>query len=306
MEHGGEPPARGDVQLHPTADHARPAVPFMVATGAIMLFTTMDAVVKGLPDDLPTMQVVAMRFLFGIPLVLIAVWRSGAGWPSLASWKANAPRGVLNVASTVLFFTALRRLPFAEALALSYLAPLILAVLAALVLKERLRPAVLGAILLGLVGVGVIVWQSLVRQEAIGADLLGIAAAMGSAVTYAVNNVMLRSQAKRDHPTAIVLIQHIVPTLLALPLSLATWHDPAPAVWPVFVLLACLGVGGHFLLTWAFGRAPAAVLAVVDYLALPYAALLGFAFFGEVPALSMWLGAGLIVAACLLVTRQRR
>ncbi len=278
----------------------------MVATGAIMVFTTMDGVVKALPAELPTMQVVAMRFLFGIPLVLLAVWRSGAGWPSLSSWKANAPRGVLNVASTLLFFTALRRLPFAEALSLSYLAPLILAVLAALVLKERLRPAVLGAILLGLVGVGVIVWQSLARQEVIGGDLVGMAAAMGSAITYAVNNVMLRSQAKRDHPTAIVLIQHIVPTLLALPLALPAWHSPAPAIWPVFMLLACLGVGGHFLLTWAFGRAPAAVLAVVDYLALPYAALLGFAFFGEVPALTMWAGAGLIVAACLLVTRQRR
>jgi S-adenosylmethionine uptake transporter len=294
------------LQRHQPADHARPGVPFMVATGATMLFTTMDAVVKGLPSDLPTMQVVAMRFLFGIPLVLAAVWRTGSGWPSLSSWKANAPRGVLNVASTVLFFTALRRLPFAEALSLSYLAPLILAVLASVLLGERLRAGVLGAILLGLLGVGVIVWQSLARQEAFGGDLVGIAAAMGSAVTYAVNNVMLRSQAKRDSPTSIVLIQHIVPTLLALPVAVATWHAPPAVAWPIFLLLAVFGVGGHFLLTWAFGRAPAGVLAVVDYLALPYAALLGFVFFGEVPPLSLWAGAALIVLACLLVTSQRR
>ena len=56
----------------PATDHARPAVPFAVATAAIMVFTTMDAVVKAMPSDLATMQVVAMRFVLGIPLVLLA------------------------------------------------------------------------------------------------------------------------------------------------------------------------------------------------------------------------------------------
>ena len=51
------------------ADHARPIVPFAVATGAILLLTTMDGVVKALPLGLPIIEVVAMRYLFGIPLV---------------------------------------------------------------------------------------------------------------------------------------------------------------------------------------------------------------------------------------------
>src|SRR6185295_13709351 len=126
---------------------------------------------KALPHDLPTIQVVAMRFVFGLPLVLLAIWRMQSGWPTLASWKANAPRGVLNVCSTLLFFTALRRLPFAEALALSYLAPLILALLAAFLLGERLRVGVLGAVLLGLAGVAVIAWDSLSAHGALSADL---------------------------------------------------------------------------------------------------------------------------------------
>ncbi len=290
----------------PPTDHARPAVPFAVATGAIMVFTTMDAVVKAMPPGLPTIELVAMRFLFGIPLVLGAMWWMGARWPSRASWIANAPRGVLNVLSTVLFFTALRRLPFAEALALSYLGPLILAMLAAVMLGERLRLAVLGAVLLGLAGVGVIAWDSLGEAQGFSGDLVGIAAAVGSAFTYALNNALLRRQAQRDNATSIVLIQHVVPTLVALPFALGTWVEPTAGIWPVFVLLAVFGVSGHFLLTWAFGRAPAGVLAVVDYLALPYAAALGFVFFGEVPPVAVWSGAGLIVLACLMVTRQRR
>lgn len=289
---------------HPT-DSASPAVPFLAATGAIVLFTTMDAVVKAMPADLPTIQVVAMRFLFGIPLVLLVLWQRGAGWPSLSSWKANAPRGFLTVASTLLFFTALRRLPFAEALALSYLAPLIIALLAAVMLKERLRPGVLGAVLLGLAGVGVIAWDSLSQADGFSGDLVGIAAAIGSALTYGLNTVLLRHQAQRDSAISIVLILHVTPSLIALPFAVADWHTPSAMTWPVFALLAAFGVSGHFLLTWAYGRAKAGILAVVDYLALPYAALLGFAFFGEVPATAVWIGAALIVIACAIVTRLR-
>lgn len=288
------------------ADHARPAAPFMVATAAILLFTTMDAVVKALPHSVPTIEVVAMRFVFAIPVALLAIWRTGARRPTLASWKANAPRGVLNVLSTVLFFTALRRLPFAEALTLGYLAPLMAALMAAFALGERLRAGVLGAVLLGLAGVGVIAWSSLADSQAVSGDLVGIAAAFGSAVAYAANNVMLRSQAQRDTATSIVLIQQIVPAVVALPIAAATWATPTAPVWFAFALLGGLGVGGHFLLTWAYRRAQAGVLASVDYLALPYAALLGFFFFAEVPAPAMWAGAALIVAACLIVTGLRK
>lgn len=288
----------------PPTDHQRPVVPFLVATGAIMVFTTMDAVVKAVPAGLPVMQVAAMRFALGIPLVLLALWWVGAGWPSAASWRANAPRGLLTVSSTVLFFTALRRLPFAEALALSYFGPLLIAVLAAVLLKERLRGDVVGAVLLGLGGVGVIAWDTLSEVDGVSGDAVGIAAAIGSAFTYALNSVLLRRQAQRDNATSIVLILHIVPALIALPFAAADWHPPSGPLWLVFGLVALLGVSGHFLLTWAFGRARAGVLAIVDYLALPYAAAVGFVFFGEVPALAVWLGAGLIVLACLIVTRR--
>ena len=290
----------------PPTDHARPAVPFLAATAAIFVFTTMDAVVKAMPAMMPTIQVVAMRFAFGIPLVLVAVWWLRAGWPSLASWRANGPRGILTIASTLLFFTALRRLPFAEALALSYFGPLLIAVLASMMLKERLRADVLGAVLLGLGGVGVIAWDTLSDADGLSGDAIGVAAAIGFAFTYALNTVLLRKQAQRDNATSIVLILHIVPAVLALPFAVADWHPPSVQIWLVFILVAALGVSGHLLLTWAFGRAKAGILAVVDYLALPYAAAVGFLFFGEVPAPAVWGGAGLIVLACLMVTRRAR
>jgi hypothetical protein len=60
-------------------DVARPAIPFIVATAAILLFTTMDAIVKAIPNRVPTIELVAMRFIFGIPLVLLVKWRTGGG-----------------------------------------------------------------------------------------------------------------------------------------------------------------------------------------------------------------------------------
>jgi drug/metabolite transporter (DMT)-like permease len=290
----------------PPTDHARPAVPFMVATAAMLVFTTMDAVVKAVPAGLPTIQVVAMRFTLGVPLVLLALWWARSGWPTRASWIANAPRGVLTIASTFLFFTALRRLPFAETLALSYLSPLLVALLAALILKERLRADVMIGIGLGLGGVAIIAWGPLSEVDGFSGDAVGIAAVIGAAFTYALNTVLLRRQAQRDSAGAIVLILHIVPALLAIPFAVADWQPPSVQLWAVFALVAALGVSGHYLLTWAYGRARAGILVVVDYLALPYAALVGFVFFGEIPALAVWFGAGLIVAACLLVTRRRR
>ncbi len=216
------------------------------------------------------------------------------------------PRGVGRVGSTVLFFIALRRLPFAEVLALGYLAPLMVALLAAFVLGERLRAGVLGAVSLGLCGVGVIAWSSLTDQQALSGDLPGIAAAFGAAVAGAANNVMLRSQAQRDSATSIVLIQQIVPAIVAMPIALATWATPTAPVWFAFALFGTVNVGGHFLLTWAYRRAPAGVLASADNLALPYAALLGFFIFNEVPTPAVWTGAALIVGACLIVTRLRK
>jgi S-adenosylmethionine uptake transporter len=213
----------------------------LVATAAILLFTTMDAIVKALPHSVPTIELAAMRFVFGIPIVLLAMWRIRAGWPTLSSWKANAPRGLLNAASLLLFFTALRRLPLAEALTLSYLAPLMLALMAVFVLGERLRRGVLSAVLLGLCGVGVIAWNSIAGQPVVSSDLIGVAAAFGSAVTYATNNLMLRSQAQRDSATSIVLIQHVVPGAVTLPIAIATWQAPPAPVWFIFPLLANTG-----------------------------------------------------------------
>lgn len=280
------------------------ALPLSVAAFAVLIFTGMDALVKALPRDLPTMQIVAMRFAFGLPPALLMAWWLRTPWPSAKAWRANGARGVLVLFSTALFFFAVRRLPFAEALTLSFLAPLFIALLSAMVLGERIAASLLGALAVGFVGVGVILGGGLIEAGASG-DSWGAAAALASAVVYAASMVMLRRQAQRDPASTIVLVMQIVPLAIATPFAAAAWVPPPGWVWGVFVLIGLIGVGGHMCLTWAYARAPAGRLGVIDYTALPWAAGLGFAVFGEVPGLPVWLGGALIVAACLWVSRIR-
>lgn len=279
-------------------------VPLLVAAAAVLVFTGMDALVKGLPGELPVMQIVAMRFAFGLPPALLVGWWLRTPWPSAAAWRGNGLRGVLVLLSTAQFFFAVRTLPFAEALALSFLAPLFIATLSALLLGERMGLGLLGAVLIGLGGVAVILAGG-VMEAAPDASLLGAAAALGSAVTYAGSMVMLRRQAQRDPAITIVLVMQVVPLAIAMPFAASAWVAPSAGIWALFVLIGMIGVGGHMCLTWAYARAPAGRLGVIDYTALPYAAILGFVVFGEVPGLPVWLGGALIVVACLWVSRLR-
>lgn len=280
-----------------------PLTPLLVAAGAILLFTIMDGTIKALPTALGTMQIVALRFCFGVPPALLMLWRARAV-PSPAALRANAMRGVLVLFTCLLFFFALRRLAFAQALALTFLAPLFMVLMAALLLGERLTARLLGAIAIGLAGVAVILHGDLTAQG--GADLPGIAAALGAAASYAASMILLRRQAQRDRPEVIVLIQQAVPALLALPLALPGWSPVPLSLWPVFMLLGAIGVAGHFSLTWAYARAATGALGVMEYTALPWAALIGFAAFDEVPGLSTIMGGTLILGACVVVTRGRK
>lgn len=281
----------------------RRSAPLAVAAFAVLMFTGMDGTVKALPAGLSVLQIVALRFAFGVPPAALMLWRAGAR-ASPAAWRANALRGVLVLISSALFFVALRRLAFAQTLALTFLAPLFMALLAALLLGERLTLTMLGAIAIGLAGVAVILAGDLAGGAS--ADLVGIAAALASAVAYAGSMILLRRQAQRDRAEVIVLTQQFVPAVLALPLALAYWTPLAPALWLVFALLGAVGVAGHFCLTWAYARAPAGRLGVMEYTALPWAALIGFTAFAEVPTLATLAGATLILAACLVVSRLRR
>jgi drug/metabolite transporter (DMT)-like permease len=111
----------------------------------------------------------------------------------------------------------------------------------------------------------------------------------------------LRARAAKDPLPVIVLLQNWVPALLIAPVAAATWTMPSALQWAMFAMIGVLGAAGHVLLTWAFARATAARIGVVEYTVIVWAALIGYVFFAEIPALATLFGAVLIVFGAWMV-----
>ncbi len=276
---------------------------FAVACLGIAIFSTMDAVVKGLALAIGTYNALWWRSLAGVVA-------SGAPWlwrrpgrPSRAAMKLHVERGIVSAGMAVLFFWGLARTPMAQAVGLTFIAPLIAQGLAVLLLKERMRRGALAGSTLGLVGVIVILSGQ--AMGAPGAEALwGAGAVLLSACCYAYNIILMRRQSQVADPYEVAFFQSLT---VAICLALAApWLAVVPEAQHVPALLgaALLATLSLMLLSWAYARAPASYLAPVEFTAFLWASLLGFLVFGEQVGLPTLAGAGLIVAGCLLAARS--
>ncbi|MET0744364.1 MAG: DMT family transporter [Microvirga sp.] len=277
--------------------------PVVRMAAAIAVLSVMDAVIKGLSAAYPTFQVAFLRFLCGSLIATGVACVTRPGWPSRETAAANGLRAVIALVTALTFFYALGQLPLAETLVLSFLAPMFIAFLGAVFLKERVDGRILAALAVGFGGTLVVVFGPS-GETGPPRSLTGVAAALASALAYALSIVLLRSRAQRDKPMHIVLFQNIGPAILAAPLASWVWQpvDPTHLAW--FGLMGILGVTGHILMVSAFARAPAARLAPLEYTALIWAALIGFGVFNEVPTWATVAGGTLIVAAAVLTSRR--
>lgn len=276
--------------------------PALRALLGIALLTAMDAVVKAQMQSHPFIVALFMRFAMGgvCALAVLAVLRPPV--PTRSSVIGNSIRVPVVVLTAGSFFYSISVLPLAEALTLAFLAPVFVALLGGVLLKEKLDARIWQALGFGIAGMLVMVWPRLQGQVS-GAGL-GVAAALFSAVTYAFNLILLRRIALKEHPAVIVAFQNCGPALLlAVPAALAfvplTGHDVL-----VYLAAGALGVAGHLMLTSAFARAEASRLAPLEYTALIWASGLGYAFFGEVPLITTYAGAVLIVAGAIAISRK--
>lgn len=268
----------------------------------IALLTAMDAVIKAQMQQHPFLLALFMRFAAGAICAIIVVAILRPARPTQASLISNSVRIPLVIVTAGSFFYSISVLPLAEALTLSFLAPVFVALLGALILKERLDGRILQALGFGLAGMLVMVWPRL--QGGVTGAELGVAAALVSAVSYAFNLILLRTIAMKEHPAIIVLFQNAGPALcLAWP-AYYVFQPMSGGDLLTYLAGGALGVAGHFSLTSAFARAPASRLAPIEYTALVWASLLGWFVFGEVPLWTTYAGAVLIVAGAFAVSRR--
>ena len=283
------------------------ARPILACCVAIALLSVMDAVIKEALKTLPVLQVAFLRYAVGSACMAAVSAAYRPGWPRPDTVRANAVRALLVVVTATCFFYGIGVLPLAEALLLSFMSPFFTAVLAAMLLGEKLGGRTIGAIAAGFAGVAVIVAGSGGGEGGgpAAAPVLGAAAILLSALTYSASNVLLRARAQRDPLLHIVLIQNVAPALmLAVPGALV-WVAPSAREALLLVAIGLLGVAGHLCLARAYAGAEASRLAPLDYTALIWALGLGFFAFGEVPTAWAAAGAVLIFAGVLIGARRR-
>lgn len=280
-----------------------PVRPLLAGALAMASFVSMDAAVKSLAPHYDALQLAFFRFASGSVFALLLWARFRSPMPARAEWRFHAWRCVLLLLSLVGYFHALTLLPLAQAVAMSYVAPLSTSLLAMLVLGERPSRWIWLALSLGAAGVGVSLWPTL--QAPGGAQQLqGLAAAGLSALAFSGVMILARRQAQRDSLWTILLLQNLGPTLLlAVPAAL-DWRVFHPADLAVIALVGAFATVGLLALTWAFSHLEASRIAPLEYTSFVWALLLGYVLFGELPTLNTAVSAALIVAGCLLLLRR--
>ena len=279
--------------------------PVALAALGVLLLSCMDAVIKHLTATNGTLAIAFGRYLFGA-IAAAAIWNA-AGRPKVTRemLRAHTVRGFILVVSASGFFFALGKLGLAEAITLGFLAPLLIPVAAWLLLGERPRASSLAAGAVGFIGAAIAAQGGPTDSQSPD-RLLGIAAVLVSAVTYAISIAMLRGRADKDGAPIVGLMQSLMPMLIVAGPAIALSPLPPPGDLPFFALMGLLGASGWYLLINAYARAEAQRLAPLEFTALIWSTATGFFLFGEIPRPQLFLGAALIVGACLYSEWEQR
>lgn len=254
-----------------------------------------------------------------IGIVAVSLWRSAANLamsavlylprrgplPDRRTLRVHVVRSVVVTIMAALFFWGIGRVPLAQAIALTFIAPLIAMLLAAATLGEKVGPGSIAGSLCAFAGVIVIVLGQ-ARAQVAADVLLGIAAIICSALCYALNIVLMRHQALVARPLEINFFQCLTVMALWL-LSLPLLGTPVfpDGQWLWILVAALLSTCGTLLFAWGYARGPASYLAATEYSGFLWAALMGWLVFGERVSSYTAAGAVLIVGGCLVAARWK-
>jgi S-adenosylmethionine uptake transporter len=281
-----------------------PAIAFAVAAAGIGVFSLMDAAMKDLVIALGAFNAVVWRNMIGSALTGALFVGTRQSWPTSEVLRLHTWRSFVVAVMAISFFWALARLPLAEAIGLSFIAPVIALFLAAILLGEKIgREAILASIA-GLGGVAIILVGKFSGEYDENA-LWGVAGVLFSAVIYAYNLVLARQQAQVAGPIEIAFFQNLLVSAvlmlagpwLLMPITLVNL--------PMLLAAAALAIIALLLLSWAYARAEAQILIPVEYTAFVWAAVFGWMFFSEPVTVWTVAGTALIVAGSLVAARVK-
>ena len=273
---------------------------------ATIVLACMHGMVRYLGGELHPFVIVFYRNLFGVIAILPLVFR--VGLPAIRSHNPRIVvlRSVSGIIAMLTWFYSLSKVPIAEATALSFTAAIFTALVAYILLKEKMKSHRWIAISGGFIGV------IIVLQPDTGNFDPYMLLVLVSCVFWGLSVTLVKILTQTDSITSIVAWMSILLTVMSLPPALFYWQ------WlsvDQFLLLSAMGVMatlGHLAMTQALSLADTTAVMSIDFMRLVWAALIGFYFFSDPLEISTWIGAIIIFSSGLYIifreslTRENR
>lgn len=292
-----------------TADRPVLGISLMIAFCAIV--PVGDAMAKLLGPSIPLVQLLFIRFAIQATLLVPIVWATGR---SLAMTRRvlglTALRTLFHMVGSATLFVALWLMPLADVIAITFVLPFIMLLLGRFVLDEEVGPRRLGACAVGFIGTMLVIQPSFIT---VGWPAL---LPLGAALAFAFYQLVSRQTARDNDPLSLQAVSGMIATAgIGLLLAAGSASDiqmlqlEVPDTREMWLLAGIGGFGtvAHLVLTWSFRYAPSATLAPMQYLEIPFATLVGWLVFGDLPNGLAALGIAITIGAGLyIVFRERR
>lgn len=258
--------------------------------GALFSFMAMAISGRELTADYSTFQILFFRSVIGVVLISMLVARTG--WAQLRTQRAGAHlvRNIAHFAGQYGWFYGLAFISLAEVIAIEFTTPIWTALLAWLLLGEKLTLPRAVALLFGIAGLLLILRPGMtVIQPAALAVLAG-------AVCYALSYIQTKSLTRTDTPLCILFYMTLIQLPFGMIPSLMAWKTPTLASMPWIILVGITAMSAHYCMAHAFKLADATVVVPMDFFRLPLIALVGYLFYQE--QIDLWVLAGAVLMLC--------
>jgi drug/metabolite transporter (DMT)-like permease len=267
---------------------------------SIASFLGMTVAGRETTNALNVFQVTELRSVVGFIILLPLVLASGG----FAAMKTQRPmqhiaRNVVHYMGQAGWLYALTLIPLAELVSIEFTTPIWTAILAVMFLGEKLNVRKLVAITFGMLGVLVIVRPGMGTMET------GHLIVLCAAVSFGISMVMVKSLTRTESVVRIIFWMLVVQSVIGLIPAWMEWRNPPLSLWPWIVAIAFTGMSSHFCLARALTYADATIVSPMDFLRLPFTAMVGWLIYSEnVDAFTIG-GAALILLGNLVNLRRR-
>ena len=244
-------------------------------SGTLVSFMGMAIGGRQLAGQLTTFQRLFFRSLIGLFIISLLLWRSN--WQQIITekFKTHVLRNIAHFGGQFGWFYGIAFIPLAEVFALEFTVPVWTALLATLLLGERINRARGTAVVFGVLGVIIILRPGLAVVNP--ASL----AVLGGAFGYALSHTLTRRLAQVDTPLAILFYMTLIQLPLGLVTSIPDWNMPSTEMWPWIIVVGVTALSGHYCMARALAIADAIVVVPLDFLRLPLIAGVGALIYQE-------------------------